>query len=123
MGPPARSSIARIHPSSVPALCHDNRYQPVPSGRLVLRWRQNSVSRATQSASAPTSPVLTAAAAMAGEMGVAAASLQELRHVQPNISLAWISDNMPVTPDERGHYSEAFPCARDRYLGAFRRAE
>ena len=26
------------------ALCHDNRYQPVPSGRLVLRWRQNSVS-------------------------------------------------------------------------------
>jgi tetratricopeptide (TPR) repeat protein len=66
--------------------------------------------------------VLTAAAAMAGEMDVAAASLQELRRVQPNISLAWISDNMPVASDERGHYSEGFPCARDHYLEAFRRA-
>jgi TolB-like protein len=66
--------------------------------------------------------VLTAAAAMAGEMDVAAASLQELRRVQPNISLAWISDNMLVASDERGHYSEGFPCARDHYLEAFRRA-
>jgi len=65
--------------------------------------------------------VLTAAAAMAGKIELATVSLRELRGVQPNISLAWINDNMPVTPDERGH-SSAFSCARDHYLEAFRRA-
>jgi TolB-like protein len=64
---------------------------------------------------------LTAAAAMAGEIELAKASLQELRRVQPNISLAWVNESMPVTPDERGH-SSAFSCARDHYLEAFRRA-
>ena len=65
--------------------------------------------------------VLTAAAAMADEMDVAEAALQELRRVQPNISLAWVSDNMPDAPDERGHSSQTFPSARDHYLEAFRR--
>jgi len=64
---------------------------------------------------------LTAAAAMAGEIALAKDSLQELRRVQPNISLAWVNESMPVTPDERGH-SSAFSCARDHYLEAFRRA-
>jgi tetratricopeptide (TPR) repeat protein len=53
--------------------------------------------------------VLTAAAAMAGEDGVARAALAELRRVQPNISLAWIATQMPIKQDaEREHYVEAF---------------
>src|SRR5208282_5337269 len=39
--------------------------------------------------------VLTAAAGMAGQAGVATAALQELRRAQPNISLAWIANQMP----------------------------
>jgi len=66
--------------------------------------------------------VLTAAAAMAGEIELAKASLQELRRAQPNISLAWIAEHIPVTQDERDHYSEAFRGARELYLEAFRRA-
>jgi predicted TIM-barrel fold metal-dependent hydrolase len=35
--------------------------------------------------------------------------LQELRRAQPNISLAWIADQMPIKQDaEREHYLEAF---------------
>jgi tetratricopeptide (TPR) repeat protein len=64
--------------------------------------------------------VLTAAAVMAGEIAVAKASLQELRRAQPNISLAWIAEHIPVTPDER--HSEAFHRARELYLEALRRA-
>jgi len=53
--------------------------------------------------------VLTAAAAMAGQDDVARAALQELRRVQPNISLAWIAEHMPIrTGAEREHYVEAF---------------
>ena len=53
--------------------------------------------------------VLTAAAGMAGQRGVATAALQELRRAQPNISLAWIADQMPIKQDaEREHYLEAF---------------
>jgi predicted protein tyrosine phosphatase len=53
--------------------------------------------------------VLTAAAAMAGENEAAAAALQELRRAQPNISLAWIADEMPIMQDgELEHYLEAF---------------
>jgi TolB-like protein/cytochrome c-type biogenesis protein CcmH/NrfG len=66
--------------------------------------------------------VLTAAAAMAGEIELAKASLQDLRRAQPNISLAWIAEHIPVTQDERDHYSEAFRGARELYLEAFRRA-
>jgi TolB-like protein/cytochrome c-type biogenesis protein CcmH/NrfG len=56
--------------------------------------------------------VLTAAAAMAGQDDVARATLQELRRVQPNISLAWIASQMPIKED----------ADRDHYLKAFRRA-
>jgi TolB-like protein len=53
--------------------------------------------------------VLTAAAGMAGATAVAAAALVELRRAQPNISLAWIADHMPIKLDaERAHYVEAF---------------
>jgi hypothetical protein len=52
--------------------------------------------------------VLTAAAGMAGQEGVAAAALQELRRAQPNISLAWIANQMPFKHDaDREHYLEA----------------
>jgi TolB-like protein/Tfp pilus assembly protein PilF len=53
--------------------------------------------------------VLTAAAGMAGRRDVAAAALQELRRVQPNVSLAWIAKEMPIREDaERAHYLEGF---------------
>jgi TolB-like protein/Tfp pilus assembly protein PilF len=39
--------------------------------------------------------VLTAAAGMAGQAEVARLALQELRRAQPNISLAWIANEMP----------------------------
>src|SRR5215813_3446148 len=53
--------------------------------------------------------VLTAAAGMAGQTEVAMAALQELRRAQPNISLAWIADQMPIKLDaDREHYLEAF---------------
>ena len=53
--------------------------------------------------------VLTAAAAMAGEIAAAKDALQELRRAQPNISLAWIASEMPISSDdERAHYVEAF---------------
>ena len=53
--------------------------------------------------------VLTAAAAMAGEIGLAKATLQELRRVHPNISLAWVASQLPsfkVNPDECEHFLE-----------------
>ncbi|MGB7692455.1 MAG: winged helix-turn-helix domain-containing tetratricopeptide repeat protein [Pseudolabrys sp.] len=53
--------------------------------------------------------VLTASAGMAGRSDVAAAAMQELRRVQPNISLSWISKEMPFKLDEdRKHYLEGF---------------
>jgi TolB-like protein len=52
--------------------------------------------------------VLTAAAAMAGEIDIAKDALQELRRAQPNISLAWIASKMPLSDEEREHYLEAF---------------
>jgi TolB-like protein len=53
--------------------------------------------------------VLTAAAGMAGHDDVAKVALQELRRVQPNISLAWIASQMPIQRDaDREHYLEAF---------------
>jgi TolB-like protein len=66
--------------------------------------------------------VLTASAAMAGEIELAKASLQELRRAQPNISLAWIAEHFPVTQEERYHALEPVRCARELYLEAFRRA-
>ncbi|MGA9006482.1 MAG: hypothetical protein WB495_06215, partial [Xanthobacteraceae bacterium] len=53
--------------------------------------------------------VLTAAAGMAGQRDVARAALQELRRVQPNVSLDWIAKEMPIKQDaEREHYLEGF---------------
>jgi TolB-like protein len=53
--------------------------------------------------------VLTAAAGMTGQLDVAKAALQELRRVQPNISLAWITNQMPIKQDaDREHYLEGF---------------
>ena len=56
--------------------------------------------------------VLTAAAAMAGMNQVAEAALQELRRVQPNISLSWIANQIPFKRD----------VDRECYLEGFRRA-
>jgi TolB-like protein/cytochrome c-type biogenesis protein CcmH/NrfG len=51
--------------------------------------------------------VLTAAAGMAGEREVAHAALQALRRAQPNVSLAWIANHMPIADEaERDHYVE-----------------
>jgi TolB-like protein/cytochrome c-type biogenesis protein CcmH/NrfG len=53
--------------------------------------------------------VMTAAAGMAGRDDVAKAALQELRRAQPNISLAWITRQMPIKLDaELDHYLEGF---------------
>ena len=53
--------------------------------------------------------VLTVAAGMAGQIDVAKAALQELRRTQPNISLAWISTQLPWKLDsDREHYLEGF---------------
>jgi hypothetical protein len=46
---------------------------------------------------------------MAGQAEVATAALQELRRAQPNISLAWIANQMPIKRDaDRDHYLEGF---------------
>jgi TolB-like protein/Tfp pilus assembly protein PilF len=53
--------------------------------------------------------VMTAAAGMAGRDDAAKAALQELRRVQPNISLAWIAHQMPIKLDaDLDHYLEGF---------------
>jgi tetratricopeptide (TPR) repeat protein len=53
--------------------------------------------------------VLTAAAGMAGQGEAAAVALLRLRRTQPNISLAWIANQMPIKEDpDREHYLEAF---------------
>jgi len=53
--------------------------------------------------------VLTAAAGMAGRIETAKAALLDLRRAQPNISLAWIAEYMPIKHEaEREHYVEGF---------------
>jgi TolB-like protein len=53
--------------------------------------------------------VLTAAAGMAGHLDVAEAALLELKRAQPNISLAWIAEHMPIRDQaECEHYLEGF---------------
>jgi len=56
--------------------------------------------------------VLTAAAAMAGDREAAAQALKELLRVQPDVSLAWLANEMPFKRDQE----------RDSYIEAFRRA-
>jgi tetratricopeptide (TPR) repeat protein len=51
--------------------------------------------------------VLTAAAAMAGQDDIAKSALQDLCRVQPDISLAWIENSMPIKHDaDREHFVE-----------------
>ena len=53
--------------------------------------------------------VLTAAAGMANRPEIARGALAELRRAQPNISLAWVDEHMPILrDDERAHYLEGF---------------
>jgi len=56
--------------------------------------------------------VLTSATGMAGLIETAVAALEELRRPQPNISLAWIANQVPIQHD----------ADRERYLEGFRRA-
>jgi TolB-like protein len=56
--------------------------------------------------------LLTAAASMAGQAEVATGALGELRRTQPDISLAWIAEQMPFK-----HHAD-----REHYVAAFRRA-
>jgi TolB-like protein len=56
--------------------------------------------------------VLTAAAGMAGRSEIAADALRELRRAQPNISLDWIAQHMPIKEKAE----------REHYLAGFRRA-
>ena len=53
--------------------------------------------------------VLTAATGMSGDSEAAAAALRELRRAQPDISLAWVTDHVPIKHDsDREHYLEGF---------------
>jgi len=53
--------------------------------------------------------VLTAAAGMLGQHETAKAALIELRRAQPNISLDWLTSEMPFKRDvDRAHYLEGF---------------
>jgi tetratricopeptide (TPR) repeat protein len=53
--------------------------------------------------------VLTAAAGMAGATETARAALEACRRAQPNISLAWITNFMPIHQEaDRVHYLEGF---------------
>ena len=53
--------------------------------------------------------VLTVAAGMTGQTELAKSALQELRRTQPNISLAWIANQLPWKFDaDREHYLEGF---------------
>jgi tetratricopeptide (TPR) repeat protein len=53
--------------------------------------------------------VLTVAAGMAGQVEIARAALHELRRAQPNISLAWIANQLPwKLESDREHYLEGF---------------
>jgi TolB-like protein/DNA-binding SARP family transcriptional activator len=52
--------------------------------------------------------VLMAAAAMAGEIDVAKAALQELRRAQPSISLAWVANALPLPEAQREYCLVAF---------------
>jgi TolB-like protein/cytochrome c-type biogenesis protein CcmH/NrfG len=53
--------------------------------------------------------VLTSAAGMAGRPELARSALHELRRTQPNVSLAWIAEFMPIKETaDREHYLEGF---------------
>jgi hypothetical protein len=53
--------------------------------------------------------VLTAAAGMVGQNEIASMALRELRRAQPNVTLAWIANELPMQqPADREHYLEGF---------------
>src|SRR5262249_733041 len=53
--------------------------------------------------------VLTAAAGMLGQKEIAKTALLELRRVQPNISIDWITKQMPFKQNaDRAHYLDGF---------------
>jgi TolB-like protein/Tfp pilus assembly protein PilF len=64
--------------------------------------------------------VFTAAAAMAGEIELAKTSLEEVRRAQPNFSLAWVAEHIPIPRDAQDF--EPFHRARELYREALRRA-
>jgi tetratricopeptide (TPR) repeat protein len=51
---------------------------------------------------------LCASLAQAGRMEEARATLERLKQLQPNVSLAWINENLPLTPDAMKHYLDGF---------------
>src|SRR5258706_5999760 len=54
--------------------------------------------------------VLTAAAGMAGQYEVARVALQELRRAQPNVTLSWIANELPMKQAaDREHHLESLP--------------
>ncbi|WP_441261054.1 hypothetical protein AB7008_46880 [Bradyrhizobium sp. 521_C7_N1_3] len=67
------------------------------------------ISSATHKKWKPYFEQLTAAVSMSGQAEVATVALQALRRVQPNISLAWIANQLPWNLHaDREHYLEAF---------------
>ncbi|MGH6742273.1 MAG: hypothetical protein ACREDY_25145, partial [Bradyrhizobium sp.] len=53
--------------------------------------------------------LLVASAGISGRTEIAAAALQELRRIQPNVSLEWIKAYVPLKNDaDRIHYLEGF---------------
>jgi TolB-like protein/cytochrome c-type biogenesis protein CcmH/NrfG len=53
--------------------------------------------------------VLTAAAGMAGQHELASVALQELHRAQPNVTLSWIANELPMKQEaDREHYLEGF---------------
>ena len=51
---------------------------------------------------------LCASLAQAGRIDEARAALERLKQMQPNVSLAWVIENLPLTPDAMKHYLDGF---------------
>jgi tetratricopeptide (TPR) repeat protein len=47
---------------------------------------------------------LSASLAQAGRIVEARAMLERLKHLQPDVSLAWVKENLPLGPDAMAHY-------------------
>ena len=110
----ARPRAARIAPQSARPVCRrlllalpPTRSSSAATTRRRCGWRGRRSASAADFVGAHR--VLTAAAGMAGDSELAQAALRELRRAQPNISLAWIAEHMPIKHDaEREHYLEGF---------------
>jgi Flp pilus assembly protein TadD len=51
---------------------------------------------------------LCASLAQADRMEEARATADRLKQLQPNFSLAWVSENLPLTPEAMKHYLDGF---------------